>query len=210
MDTFIGRDNPVQSIRNELSCQSDNHVRILSISGPGGVGKTFLLDHALSELDLQDLGYPPLRVNGNTSSATFADIIVRDLIGTEHPAIAGDPRYFRVTRKGWDYLQWMDANARAELESIAKNDDALAKIIGAAYDGVVGLLEIMPNSKTRKVTRFAKRLQGRDVERFVAVARRAEAYREEQGALLDFCPSEEMPESEISCARISRDALPST
>lgn len=188
MDTFIGRDNPVQSIRNELSRQTDSHVRILSISGPGGVGKTFLLDHALSELDLQDLGYLPLRVNGNTSSTTLADIIVRDLIGTEHPAIAGDPRYFRVTRKGWDYLQWMDANARAELESIAKDDDALAKIIGAAYDGVVGLLEIIPNSKTRKVTRFTKRIQGRDVERFVAVARRAKAYREEQGALFGLLP----------------------
>lgn len=189
MDTFVGRDNPVHTIRKELSDpQPHRRVRILSISGPGGVGKTFLLDHALSELDLPNLHYLPLRVDGNTSSATLADIIVRDLIAAEHPTIAGDLRYFRVTRKGWDYLQWMDASARAELESIARDDDALAKIIGAAYDGVVGLLEIIPHSKALKVTRFAKRIQGRDVERFVAVARRAKAYREEQGPLFGLLP----------------------
>jgi hypothetical protein len=189
MDTFVGRDNPVHSIRDELSdLRLHAHVRILSISGPGGVGKTFLLNHALSELDLPNLRYLLLRVDGNTSSATLADIIVRDLIATSPPTIAGDPRCFGVTRKGWDHLQWMDASARAELESIASDDDALAKIIGAAYDGVVGLLEIIPNSKTRKVTRIAKRIRGRDLERFVAVARRAKAYREEQGPLFGLLP----------------------
>jgi AAA ATPase domain len=176
MDTFVGRDNPVHTIRNELSdLRLHAHVRILSISGPGGVGKTFLLNHALSELDLPNLRYLLLRVDGNTISATLADIIIRDLIATAPPTIAGDPQYFRVSRQGWDYLQWMDASARAELESMASDDDALAKIIGAAYDGVVGLLEIIPNSKTRKVTRIAKRIRGRDLERFVAVARRAKA-----------------------------------
>jgi hypothetical protein len=189
MDTFIGRDNPLQSIRNALcDLQSSRHLRILSISGPGGVGKTFLLQYALSELDLQNLGYLLLRVDGNTKSATLADIIVRDLIATAPPTIAGDTQYFRVTRKGWDHLQWMDATARAELESIARDDDALAKIIGQAYDGVVGLLEIIPNSRSRKVTRFAKRIQGRDVEKFISVARRAQAYREEQGLLFGLLP----------------------
>jgi hypothetical protein len=187
MDTFVGRDNPVHSIRNELSdLQPHGHIRILSISGPGGVGKTFLLNHALSELDLLTLRYLPLRVDGNTSSATLADIIVRDVIGTAPPTIAGDPQYFRMTRKGWDHLQWMDASARAELESMAKDDDALAKIIGAAYDGAVGLLEIIP--RTRKVSRLAKRIRGRDLERLVAVTRQAKAYREEQGPLFGLLP----------------------
>lgn len=187
MDTFVGRDNPVHSIRNELSDLGPHgHIRILSISGPGGVGKTFLLNHALSELDLLTLRYLPLRVDGNTSSATLANIIVRDVIGTAPPTIAGDPQYFRMTRKGWDHLQWMDASARAELESMAKDDDALAKIIGAAYDGAVGLLEIIP--RTRRVSCLAKRIRGRDLERLVAVTRQAKAYREEQGPIFGLLP----------------------
>ena len=61
MDTFVGRDNPVRVIRDELTdINSRKPLRILSISGPGGVGKTFLLDHVLSELDLSHLHYLPL------------------------------------------------------------------------------------------------------------------------------------------------------
>ena len=211
MDTFVGRDNPVRLLRDELSnLKSQRPLRILSISGPGGVGKTFLLDHALAALDLPQLHYLPLRVNGNTSSVTLADLIVRDLIATLPPAIAGDAQYFKVTRQGWNHLHWMDAMARAELESMAKEDDDLAKLVGAAYDGVVGLLEILPNRKTRKVSRVAKRLRGKDVERLLSVARRAKAYREEPGHCLDCCRWDRQPKSEISCGRTSRDVWPST
>lgn len=184
MDTFVGREDPVANICAELRVPTrDQRVHIVSISGPGGVGKSFLLDHVLSQLDLSKLQYLPLRINGNTSSVTLADLVVRDLLSTLAPQIAGDPMYFRVTRHCYDVLQWMDAKARVELESETKNDDALASIIGTAYDGVVGILEVVAPSRTRRATRIAKRIRGKDLEKFVAAASHAKAYREERSIL---------------------------
>ncbi|MBW2307813.1 MAG: AAA family ATPase [Deltaproteobacteria bacterium] len=189
MDIFVGRDNPVRAIRDELKdMKSQKNIRILSISGPAGVGKTFLLDHALSELDLDHLRYLPLRVDGNTNSVTLADIIFRDLISTQHPKVGNDARYFRVTRQAWEHLQWMDAAARAELERIAKDDEDLAKLVAALYEGVVGLLELIPTKKAKKMSRFAKRIRGQDVENLVHRVRRAKAYREEKGRLFGLLP----------------------
>ena len=99
MNTFVGRDNPVREIHGELTdLNSQRNIRILSISGPGGVGKTFLVDHVISKLDLPALNYLTLRIDGNTSSITLAEMIVRDLLETLPPVIAGDIRYFKVTR----------------------------------------------------------------------------------------------------------------
>jgi hypothetical protein len=189
MSIFVGRENPVQEIHRALIDHNPNQsVRIISVSGPGGVGKSYMLDHVLSNLDLSQLCYLSLRADGNTSSTTLADIIVRDLIAMTPPSIAGDPRYFRITRKGWGHLQWMDAGARAELEANAKDDDPLAKMIGMIYSSAVGILEIVPNKKTKKVSRVVKKIRGSDVEKLVAQVRSARAYREEKGSLFGLLP----------------------
>ncbi len=187
MSPFVGRDNPVEDISRVLSDQQPRtRIRIISISGPGGVGKSYMLNHVLSGLDLASLNYLPLRVDANTSSVTLADLMVRDLIATTPPAISGDPQYFRVTREGWHCLQRMDADARAELEVGAKDDPELARMIGALYDGTVGLLEVLP--KMKKASRVAKRFKGKDLEKLITVAQRSKAYREEKGNLFGLLP----------------------
>ncbi|MGD9851058.1 MAG: ATP-binding protein [Nitrospirales bacterium] len=189
MSTFVGRESPVEDIRRAIiDASPKSKVRIISVSGPGGVGKSFMLDHVLSDLDLSHHKYLQLRVDGNTSSATLADVIVRDLIATKCPSLAGDPQYFRVTREGWNHLQWMDVRARAELEARTKDDDDFAQMAGMLFEKAVGLLEIIPNGKTRKASRVLKKLRSRDVERIIAIARRLKAYQEEKGNLFGVLP----------------------
>jgi len=47
---FVGRNSPVKEIRDMLNDKnSKEKVRIISISGPAGIGKTFLLENTLMQ-----------------------------------------------------------------------------------------------------------------------------------------------------------------
>src|SRR5689334_21158456 len=64
----ISRPSEVQRLTNLLLNPSQG-LNVCAISGPGGVGKSFLLGHVLSALDLAGAGYVHLSVDASNSQA---------------------------------------------------------------------------------------------------------------------------------------------
>lgn len=72
-EKFVGRQKFVDQIQNLVNhINSNKKLRILSIEGSGGLGKSTLLDHALSNEILNENQYLILRIDGNASK--FGDI----------------------------------------------------------------------------------------------------------------------------------------
>ncbi len=77
---FVGRGDAVQQLRDVLSGKkaSGGKLTVQSIEGPGGIGKTSLLEHAIDGIDLSSRNYLTLKVDGNASNAlTLTEVIWR-------------------------------------------------------------------------------------------------------------------------------------
>lgn len=62
---FVGRDDAIKRLHEVISGQltSSDRVTIQSVEGPGGIGKSFLFNHALSTADLTSRNYITLRLD---------------------------------------------------------------------------------------------------------------------------------------------------
>lgn len=76
-DFFVGRDGPISQLKNLLENENQKQKLIIqSIEGPGGIGKSALLQHALEVADIAQKKYLVLRISGNEilSKNTFAAV----------------------------------------------------------------------------------------------------------------------------------------
>jgi len=127
------------------------------------------------------LGYLTLRVDGNTNSLSLTNLIVRDLINVKLPSIAGDTKYFSETRKGWENLCLIDAQAKAVLLEKAKEDEKLANLIGQVYDKAISVLEMIPGDRTKIAAKILGNIEGEDIEKIFSLAMSTNAYNDEKG-----------------------------
>ena len=85
---FVGRDNLVHHIRELF--KRNNHqqkLRIQSIEGSGGLGKTTLLEHAIYPELLEDHQYLSLKINGDYAANTDIYDLVSALINSAHSTV---------------------------------------------------------------------------------------------------------------------------
>ena len=91
---FVGRGDAVQRLRDVLleKTATGGKLTVQSIEGPGGIGKTCLLDHAIVGIDLSSRNYLVMRIDGNDlSSLTLTGVVERLVNGARAKAIQGRP-----------------------------------------------------------------------------------------------------------------------
>lgn len=67
IEHFVGRDDAMKRIQDVLTGReaAGGKLTVQSIEGPGGIGKTFLFNNAISRVDLTNRNYLILRIDGS-------------------------------------------------------------------------------------------------------------------------------------------------
>jgi hypothetical protein len=185
---FVGRADPLQRLQASLlGADAPRPLSIVSVSGPGGVGKTYLLRHALAVTDLSRRELLRLRLGGADRWRSLADLITVDLpesaIGIENKGKA----HFALLRSDRTVLARLDDEARREIASTAASDPTLRESLDAIFSLGVGVQELLPFTKKYvSVARAGKYLP--DVERAALLLQRAKAYQQEGRVLNGILP----------------------
>ena len=78
MDEFVGRENAVETLKLLMTKRPPRRLVVASISGPGGVGKSFLLEHVLAAVDVEGEKYLKLSSQGRDAPvAGMVDVELR-------------------------------------------------------------------------------------------------------------------------------------
>jgi hypothetical protein len=145
----ILRDNEVARLM-EILTKPQGGVNICGISGTGGVGKTFLMDHVMEELGLEKSGYMKLAVDGLSSNnlrGDFIGILDQKLVARplHAPAKAGRDYFPHIRDLAVAHAKFME---EMEGEIAASTDLAPFKGIAAALlRGGQFLNRMVPKSK---------------------------------------------------------------
>lgn len=127
------------------------NLRIVGLSGPGGVGKSYLLSHVLDAADPASLGYLRLSVDGSNEQARrdFFGLIDGQLAKASlpPPAKAKHDYFPEVRRVAGQHRALVEA-AAAELKSSAAPDELKSAVLGLLRAGQM-LNKAVP--KTRKL-----------------------------------------------------------
>jgi len=178
---FVGRADPIAKLSTWLREEpARGSLAIGSISGPGGVGKSFLLGHVLRSIDLSSRNFLTLRLQGADGPRTLTDLISRDLLGSCQDLVDGKSNVFGVTLNARRNLELMDAKARAELEQAFQANPELVKTVAALYSLGVGLLELVPLPEAKIAARIGKKLDPKLVGAVVERIQRVSAYHAER------------------------------
>lgn len=180
-DTFVGRVDTLRTLRSWLAGEvraNGGATSVGSISGSAGIGKTFLLDHALRETDLRDRRYVTLRVAATSRLPTLAGVAM-DLAASAKLHSLKENDFPRITecRRA---IEWMDGKARDEVERAAANDSELAKTVAEVYSLARGLVQFVPHPAAQVAARFTAMVDPKHVERFVRLVQKAVAYQTEK------------------------------
>ncbi len=130
----------------------DHGLSVCSISGPGGVGKTYLVDQVLSSERPQELGYIRLSVNA-VDSQTRVDFfgLIEELAKSSLPPPAQPSTdYFPQTRRVADAHQKLVERAAAELDANGVSEEtkevAVKLLLGAQF-----VNKMVPKSRNKRV-----------------------------------------------------------
>ncbi len=129
---FVGRADALRQVHDVLTGvgTAGGNLTVQSIEGPGGIGKTFLFDHALAGIDLTARNYLTLRINSNEpSELTLLRAIERMVNNAEADAIRHRPSryYFPSVDRVVTAIETIRSAARAEFEEQHPDNDTAMK-----------------------------------------------------------------------------------
>lgn len=133
---YIGRVGHVESLRNLLlTDRPKNELVVQSIEGPGGIGKSTLLDYSLSRMDLSPQNFLILRLNGGDLVHGGVFPAIEKMVGSaKSSSNDGLPvaKYFVNTNK----ILKVYGKLKVELiGEIIKNENADAALLNTILDG---------------------------------------------------------------------------
>lgn len=142
---FIGREDPLKTVVGYLREPfGAKNLHIFSISGPGGIGKTHLIQHALASVDLNEDNYLFLRIDGASSQKSFSDIVCVDLVSSSHVMQIQNRLSFRNMKKCKSQFEKIEIIKKEQLsKAIDENRDLrqTVKKVLPAVKTTVGLAE---------------------------------------------------------------------
>src|SRR5437763_295481 len=139
---FVGRSADVARLAAVLTGResTDGKLTVLSVEGPGGIGKTCLFDHVLGATDLADRRYLTLRVDGNGPDAQCpVRAVARMAAGADAGPIRGRPPgyYFpavdRVAKAADAIRAAADAEFRDQHPDHSDGRDALGRFLDLVF-----------------------------------------------------------------------------
>ncbi len=173
-DAFVGRENAVDTLKLLLTKRPPRRLVVASISGPGGVGKSFLLEHVLAGVDVEGDKYLKLSSHGRDAAvAGMVDLITRQLLQSCKQVDAASV-YMRRTRDCRKALDAIDKSFSDRVARAAKKESLLGSvdiIRVLAHAGVTAaeVLEDTKNGKVQATATIAKAIL-KHVEKNPAVA----------------------------------------
>ena len=183
---FVGRVDPVRRLRAWLLGEGvPKPLGIVSISGPGGMGKTFLLDHTLASPDIDERHYLRLRLGGTNVRRTLGQLVCRDLLQSCTQLDATGKGYFTQTRRNHEALRAMDEAARAEVSAQVAATPELRETLLEIFRLGVGAQAALPALK--QYVDLSK-IDEKKVEAVARLLEKARAYQQEKRALGGILP----------------------
>ena len=153
VEHFVGRNDAVKRVQDVLTGQdhaADGNLTVLSIEGPGGIGKTYLFDHAFRGVDLSDRNYLILRANGgDLSDRPVARMVDR----ASAEVIRGKPSgyYFPSVDRVGKTMDAIKAEAAVEFQGRHPNAEegrmALLRFLDLAFEVGIQINKAIPITK---------------------------------------------------------------
>jgi hypothetical protein len=156
VEHFVGRDDAVKRLNNVLTGResADGILTVQSIEGPGGIGKTFLVNHAIACADLINRNYLTLRIDGNDpSSKTLVRKVARMADGAKADAIRdrGAGYYFPTVDRVVKAIETIRSEAVAEFQKRCPNNEegrlALLQFLDLAFEAGKRINDAIPITK---------------------------------------------------------------
>lgn len=156
VDHFVGRDDAVKRLHGLLTGReaADGKLTVQSIEGPGGIGKTFLFNHAIAGIDVSNRNYLTLRIDGNDPSArTLVRAVARMVDSAEAVAIRGRASgyYFPSVDRVVKAIETIRSEAIAEFQQRQPaNEDgrlALLRFLDLAFEAGKRINDALPITK---------------------------------------------------------------
>jgi hypothetical protein len=161
VEHFVGRDDAVKRLHQVLTGQetAGGKLTVQSIEGPGGIGKTFLFNHAVADVDLGNRNYLTLRIDGNDRSArTLVRAVARVADGAEAEPIRGRAPgyYFPSVDRVVKAIETIRSEAVAEFQQRHPNSEAgpqaFRRFLDLAFEAGKRINNALP--KTKKHVNF--------------------------------------------------------
>ncbi len=159
---------------------------IVSVSGPGGIGKTVLLEHAIRTSSVDGRNYLRLTLAGSAAPRTLGQSICHDLLQSCTQLDPTGKNYFIETRRNLEALRFIDDQARHEVEATVAGNAELRQTVLELFRLGAGLQAALPVLK--KYVDLTK-VKEQHLASVLALLEKAEAFRQERrllgGALPD-------------------------